>query len=79
MKAFYGGLGPKSVKLLLMDEILHRFSYVSHPFQTLNLNIGLLTTLRRGMCANDRNPASPTHSGNVEIRGGRGARLLTMT
>ena len=36
-----------------MDEILHRFSYVSHPFQTLNLNIGLLTTLRRGMCDDD--------------------------
>ena len=59
--------------------LLHRFSYVSHPFQTLNLNIGLLTTLRRDMCANDRNPASPTHSGNVEIRGVQGARLLTMT
>ena len=65
--------------ILLMDEILPRFSYVSHPFQTLNRKIGLLTTLRRGMCANDRNPASPTHSGNVEIRGVRGARLLSMT
>ena len=70
--------GPQQI-VLLMDEILHRFSYVSHPFQTLNLNIGLPTTLRRGMCANDRNPASPTHSGNVEITGVRGARLLTMT
>ena len=60
-----------TVVVLLMDEILHRFTYVSHPFQTLNLNIGLPTTLRRGVCANDRNPASPTHSGNVEIRGVR--------
>ena len=57
------------VVVLRMDEILHRLSYVSHPFQTLNLEIGLLTTLRRGMCAKDRNPASPTHSGTVEIRG----------
>ena len=67
------------VVILLMDEILHRFSYVSHPFQILNLNIGLPTTLSRGMCANGRNPASPTHSFNIEIRGVRGARLLTMT
>ena len=49
----------RSPLILLMDEILHRFSYVSHPFQTLNLKIGLLATLRKGMLVNDRNPASP--------------------
>ena len=53
--------------------------YVSHPFQTLNLKIGIFTTLTRGICANGRNPASPTRSCNVESRGARGARLLTMT
>ena len=58
-----------------MDEILHHFYYAGHPFQTLNLNIAVLATLRKCMCVNDRNPASPARARNIEIRGARGARI----
>ena len=69
--------GQRQLWVLLMDEILHDFSYTNNPFQTLNLNIDLLAMLGRGVCANDRNSASPTCACNIEIRGARGAPLLT--
>ena len=55
--------------VLLMDEILHHFYHAGHPFQTLNLNIAVLAMLRKYMCVNDRNPASPICARNVEIEG----------
>ena len=64
--------------ILLMDEILHHFYSAGHPFQTLNLNIAVLAMLRKCMCVNDRNPASPARARNIEIRGVRGARLPTV-
>ena len=33
--------------LLLMDEILHRFSSTAHPFQTLNLSIDAKPLLKK--------------------------------
>ena len=57
----------RQLLVLLMDEILHDFYYAGHPFQTLNLNIVVLTMPRNGTCANDRNPASSTCARNIEI------------
>ena len=59
----------KNVGDVLFAASSSSFSGVA-KHQTLNLNIAVLAMLRKCMCVNDRNPASPICARNIETGAG---------